>query len=66
MKRLVMKMKYEVRFSGTGGQGIIRCAVLLAEAVILPRKARFMGLNHAAAAVRVRLLSRIRQFITQR
>ncbi len=34
MKRLVMKMKYEVRFSGTGGQGIIRCAVLLAEAAL--------------------------------
>ncbi|MBQ2888306.1 MAG: 2-oxoacid:acceptor oxidoreductase family protein [Firmicutes bacterium] len=27
-------MKYEVRFSGTGGQGIIRCAVLLAEAAL--------------------------------
>ncbi len=29
-----MSMKYEVRFSGTGGQGIIRCAVLLAEAAL--------------------------------
>ena len=27
-------MKFEVRFSGTGGQGIIRCAVLLAEAAL--------------------------------
>lgn len=27
-------MKFEARFSGTGGQGIIRCAVLLAEAAL--------------------------------
>lgn len=27
-------MKFEVRFSGTGGQGIIRCALLLAEAAM--------------------------------
>lgn len=27
-------MRFEVRFSGTGGQGIIRCAVLLAEAAL--------------------------------
>lgn len=27
-------MKFQARFSGTGGQGIIRCAVLLAEAAL--------------------------------
>ena len=29
-----MERKWEVRFSGTGGQGIIRAAVILAQAAL--------------------------------